>query len=95
MLDGSGRRLGDVDEVGVAAGEPELDVPVGELGVEPERRLREEVEQAQLQRRSGGVGETAAGLGHVVAAERCGGGEVGLDCGDVTCEIHACSMTSF
>ena len=50
---GSSGGLGLVDEheLRVASGEPHLDVPVGELVVERERRLGEQVDQPQPERR--------------------------------------------
>ena len=85
----------DEDELGIAAGEPHLDVPRRELGVERERRLGEDVEEPELERRLDRRRETLArGRGRLVA-ERGSRREVGLDGLNVSFDVHVTSsMTS-
>ena len=91
---GSACLLLDVDELGLPAGETNLD-PAGNLGVERERDLVEEVEQPQLERGLERLREPPARLLRgLVAGERGGGGEVLLDRVDVGCQLHGRTMTS-
>ena len=81
--------LVDEHELRVAAGEPDLDVPRGELGVERERGLGEHVEEPQLERRLDRRREPLAGCDRGLVAERGGCREVGLDGLHVTVDVHA------
>ena len=95
---GAGARLAlaalvaDEHEVGVAAGEPHLDVPGRELGVERQRRLGEHVEEPQLERRRHRRRETLAGRCGRLVAERCSRREVGLDGLHVSFDVHVTSI---
>ena len=78
----------DDDEVGVAPGQPHLDVPGGQLGVERQRGVREDVEEAKLERCRDGSGEALACRGRRLVAERGGRREVCLDCVNVPVDVH-------
>ena len=79
----------DDDELRVASGEAHLDVCGGELLVERQRRLGQEVEQSQLQRRRERVREAPRRLGCRIVAERRDRLEVRLDRLHVPGELHA------
>ena len=96
--DGGGR-LGllvlDVDELGLAAGEANLDA-TRDLGVERQRDLAEQVEQPQLERRLERLRESLPGFLSGLAPRQSGGvGEVLLKCLDIRCHLHDATMTSF
>ena len=84
----SSLRVVDDDEVGVAPGQPHLDVPGGQLGVERQRGVREDVEDAELERCRDGSGEALACRGRRLVAERGGRREVCLDCVNVPVDVH-------
>ncbi len=85
----------DVDELGLAAGEANLDT-TGNLGVERQRDLAEEVEQPQLERRLERLRESLPGFLSCLAARQGGGvGEVLLKRLDIRCHLHDATMTSF
>ena len=82
----------DEHELGIAAGEANLDVPARELGVERQRRLGEHVEEPQLERRRDGRGEPLAGERRRLVAECGGRREVGLDRLYVSFDVHVTSI---
>ena len=82
----------DKHELGIAPGEAHLDVTRRQLGVERQRRLGEDVEEPQLERRLDRGRETLAGGGRRLVAERGGLGEVGLDGLHVTFDVHVTSI---
>ena len=93
-LSGLGLLLLDVDELGLAADEANLDAS-GNLGGERERELSEQVEQAQVERGLDRLGEPVTGLARGVVA-RDGGrvGEILLKRLNVRCHLHGRTMTS-
>ena len=62
--------------------------PEDELGVERQRGVREDVEEAELERCRDGGGEALARRGRRLVAERGGRREVGLDCVNVPVDVH-------
>ena len=82
----------DDDELRIAAGEPHLDVPRRQLLVERERRLGEDVEEAELERgRDRRCEPLARRRGRLVT--ECGRGrEVGLDRLNVSFDVHVTSI---
>ena len=77
---------------GIATRQADLDVPRGELVVERQRRLGEDVEEPKLERRADGRGEALAGDGRSLVTE-CGGcREVGLDGLNVSFDVHVTSI---
>src|SRR5438093_1497921 len=92
---GSGSRLVvHEDELGIAAGEANLDMAGRKLGREPDRHLGEEVEQSQMQRGLERLTEPARGLRAGLVAERGGCRQVRLDRLDMSCQFHDVMMTS-
>ena len=82
-LHGLRRLLFDVHELGIAAGEANLDAAGDRFG-QGERRLVDDVEQPQVERGPERLGQAAAGLGSpLVGGERGGRREVLLDRVDV------------
>ena len=86
------RTVVDDDELGVAPGQPHLDVTGRELRVECQRRLRENVEEAELERRGDRGCEALARRRGRLVAERGGRREVGLDCLNVSVDVHVTSI---
>ena len=97
--DGERRRVGalvrDDDELGIAAGEPDLDARGSQLARELEGRLAEQVEEAQVERRAERLAQAAGRLGRGLVTEARGREEVLLDRVDVAVELHRdITMTS-
>ena len=88
----SPRSIVDEDELRIAPREPYLDMPRGELGVERQRRLGENVEEPELERRSDRSREPLACHGGGLVAERSGCRKVGLDCLNVPFDVHVTSI---
>ena len=91
-----GRRLlvGDVDELRVATGEPDLDAPVVELAVELERGLAERLEEAPADGRLECDREELGRAGGRLVADRCHAGEILPERLDIAVDLHDRSMTS-
>ena len=87
--------LGDDHELGVAACEADLDASGAELAADLQRRLAEEVEEAEVERRAEGLDQPLGGLRSRLVADSGGVGEILLDRLDVAIELHRdCTMTS-
>ncbi len=78
----------DVDERGLLAGEADLDVARGELRADLERRLGQELEQAEPERRGERLAQPLRGGRDLLVADARQGGELGLQCLDVRIELH-------
>ena len=84
-LAGVGHLVGDDDELGIAAGESNLDAAGVDLAPDLESGLAEEVEQVEMERRGERVAHAASGLcGRLVAecgrGARAPAGWPGCDC---------------
>ena len=91
---GAALLVADVDELRVAAGEPDLDPAAVELAVELERRLAERLEEAPAE---GGLEcdrEELGRAGRRLVADRRYAGEVFAERLDIAVDLHDGSMTS-
>ena len=86
--------VADVDELRVAAGEPDLDAPVVELAVELERGLAERLEEAPADGRLECDREELGRAGRRLVADRRHAGEVLPERLDIAVDLHDRSMTS-
>ena len=93
-LGGRSLLVGDVDELRVAAGEPDLDAPVVELAVELERGLAERLEEAPADGRLERDREELGRAGRRLVADRRHAGEVLTERLDIAVDLHDRSMTS-
>src|SRR5918996_1140592 len=80
------------NELRLPPGKPDLDARRVELAADLERRLAEEVEQPQVERRGERVRQPASRLGAGVVSAGGGSGQILLDGLDVAFELH-CDIT--
>ena len=92
---GAGRGcVGHQHQLGIAAGDAHLDVPVVGRPAELERRLGQQVEHAHPQRRLERQAQLAGGRSRPLVSERGGRLQVVLQALDERVQLHDVSMTS-
>ena len=91
---GLGGLAADVDEVGVASGHADVDVPVGQLCGDVARGLAEHVQQHEQQWRLERAREPLGGADGMLVADFGQRGEGGLQGLDVWFELHGVILTA-
>ena len=91
-VDGVRSLIDDDHELGLTAGETDLDPTGFELSPDLESGLAEEVEEPEMERGPERLAQAASGLGGRLVAERCSRRELVLDRLDVALELH-CDIT--